>query len=111
MCTVVPKHTDFEMNSTNFVHSSIGIPAGPLSEADSSLESGTSTKAEKGKSVPVVIRPIPRESGKEGSLRLDTASPGPGKPHVRTNQLDDYGKINPKKIIFDDQIVIRELRF
>lgn len=84
MSTELPRTADLEMKSTTFVHASLGIPAGPISEND--LRGG---KAQPKKNVAAVIRPMPRETGQEGRLRLDLAEDQP-KAHIRSEQLDGY---------------------
>ncbi|MFK7768277.1 MAG: tyrosine-protein kinase family protein [Mariniblastus sp.] len=78
------------MNSSIFVQPSIGIPAGPIGEQTAS-KSTSGAKESGRKPVAAVIRPMPRGSGREGSIRVDAAnSAAPNKPHVRKNNLDDY---------------------
>ncbi|MFT7630310.1 MAG: Mrp family chromosome partitioning ATPase [Mariniblastus sp.] len=72
------------MNSTIIVQQNIGIPAGPLKLAKKkSVETGK-------KSVGAIIRPMPRETGKTGIVRLDAASPNTHKTHMSHHQLEDY---------------------
>lgn len=79
------------MNSPANPQPSLGIPAGPLP----SRRSGS-------KPVAAVIRPMPRETGKRGSLRLDSAESGqPPRAHVRKFELGDYVKWLKGKIEAD----------
>ena len=76
------------MNSTIYVQQNIGIPAGPLSSAETATPSQDQAKKP---SVGAVIRPMPRETGKQGSVRLDQAkTKSPPLAHIRNNSLDDY---------------------
>ena len=79
------------MNSSINIQPSLGIPAGPLPRA----------KRRK-KPVAAVIRPMPRQTGKQGSLRLDQAeSERIPRAHARKFELGDYVKWLKEKIEAD----------
>lgn len=79
------KSPDFQMNSTIFVQPPNAIPVDP-----NDVQAPVVETPPKAKSVAAVVRPVPRDSGLEGSLRMDAGSAKPGTPHIRSNQLEDY---------------------
>jgi len=79
-----PNRTDYTMNPSLLTQSSTGIPGGPLPVR------GTTKKSTHRKPVAAVIRPVPRQLGKEGSLRIDPANSSPLSSHARGYSLSDY---------------------
>jgi Mrp family chromosome partitioning ATPase len=90
------------MNSTIFVQQNIGIPGGPMTSEDTTTSAHSQVKK---KSVGAIIRPMAREDGKPGTVRLDPADQNTPKAHVRNHDLDDYVKWLREKIKRDEQDV------
>ena len=84
------------MNPSFFSQSSTGIPGGPLPTRSAPKKSSNK------KPVAAVIRPVPRQLGKEGSLRVDPADSSPLSSHARGYSLSDYVTWLREKIEADE---------
>ena len=90
------------MNPSLSSQSSTGIPGGPLPVRDSIK------KSSRRKPVAAVIRPVPRQLGKEGSLRIDPANSSPLSSHARGYSLSDYVTWLRKKIEADEAATLKQ---
>ena len=86
------------MNPSLFSQSSTGIPGGPLPTRSAPKKSSNR------KPVAAVIRPVPRQLGKEGSLRVDPANSSPLSSHARGYSLSDYVTWLRKTIEADGEV-------
>ena len=80
------------MNPSILDQSLSGIPGGPLPK------SSYAKKDSRRKPVAAVIRPVPRQLGKQGSLRIDPADSSPRHSHARGYSLTEYVTWLRKKI-------------
>lgn len=91
------------MNSTIFVQPPNVITVGPNNNVEPTIVAPS-----KQKSMAAVIRPVPRGSGLEGSLRIDAANSEPSKTHIRTHELEDYVNWLREKIELDRNETARD---
>ena len=86
------------MNPSILNQSLAGIPGGPLPASPST------TKNSPKKPVAAVIRPVPRQMGKKGSLRIDPADSSAPHSHARGYSLTEYVTWLRRKIEADETV-------
>lgn len=84
------------MNRSILDQSVAGIPGGPLPV------SPATRKNSRKKPVAAVIRPVPRQLGKQGSLRIDPANSSEPHSHARGYSLTEYVQWLRRKIEADE---------